>query len=296
MKSFPLSVNNPVPFYLINQDIVRLLDKFVYNQIKYIPHPMRFNIIKKSNHNNLQCFLNLYNHNFLDRYEGAVSNDFYDNSKLTGLYDLVLLIIGGVSIDFISKDNFNLRLMLIEGILDVSTDNIEEYLDDSPIKFHLFAFLYDIIFKELELSESKKEILKYRFGYSDKYERLTKTEMAEKLSITSGAVYNAEQSLERDIRDVIKVFKVFSPFYSYKSKYLSDKEMVKISPAVFDCIRREEGEEEMTDAFIAKVLSVIYNYAIDDEYCRVNEDYLLIYRGDTKNTMIRFGNQEAERN
>jgi hypothetical protein len=52
----------------------------------------------------------------------------------------------------------------------------------------------------------------------------------------------------------------------------------------------------MTDAFIAKVLSVIHNYAIDDEYSRVNEDYLLIYRGDTKNTMVRFVNQEAERN
>jgi hypothetical protein len=51
----------------------------------------------------------------------------------------------------------------------------------------------------------------------------------------------------------------------YKSKYLSGKDMVKISPAVFDCKRREEGEKEMTDAFIAKVLSVIYNYAIDDE-------------------------------
>jgi hypothetical protein len=52
----------------------------------------------------------------------------------------------------------------------------------------------------------------------------------------------------------------------------------------------------MTDAFIGKILSVIYNYAIDDEYSRVNEDYLLIYRGDTKNTIIRFVNQEAERN
>ena len=59
---------------------------------------------------------------------------------------------------------------------------------------------------------------------------------------------------------------MYIPFNSYKSKYLSGKDIVKISPAVFDCIRREEGEEEMTDAFIAKVLSVIYNYAIDDEY------------------------------
>jgi hypothetical protein len=94
----------------------------------------------------------------------------------------------------------------------------------------------------------------------------------------------------------IKVFRVFSPFYSYKSRYLSGRETVKVRPAVFDCIRREEGVEEMTDVFIAKVLSVIYNYDIDNEYSRANEDYLLIYKGDTKNTIIRFGNPEAERN
>ena len=140
------------------------------------------------------------------------------------------------------------------------------------------------------------EILKHRLGYSDKYVTLTGTEMSDWQSITSDAVYESEQSLERSIRDVIKVFRVFSPFYSYRSRYLSGKEMVKVSPAVFECIRREEGVEEMTDAFIAKVLSVTYNYEIDSEYSRVNEDYLLIYKGDTKNTIIRFGNLEAERN
>ena len=69
---------------------------------------------------------------------------------------------------------------------------------------------------------------------------MTGTERAERLSITRRAVYQSEQTLEKTIRDVIKVFNVFSPFYSYKSKYLSGKDMVKISPAVFDCIRREE--------------------------------------------------------
>jgi hypothetical protein len=110
------------------------------------------------------------------------------------------------------------------------------------------------------------------------------------------SVYQIEQSLDRTIRDIIKVFRVFSPFYSYRSRYLSGRETVKVSPAVFDCIRREEGVEEMTDVFIAKVLAVIYNYEIDNEYSRANEDYLLIYKGDTKNTIIRFGNPEAERN
>jgi DNA-directed RNA polymerase sigma subunit (sigma70/sigma32) len=127
--------------------------------------------------------------------------------------------------------------MLIDGVSEVSTDNIEQYLDDSPIKFHLFAYLHEIIFKKLELKENKREVLKHRFVYSDKYEKQTKTAIAEKLQVTTGRIYLLEQSLERDIRDVIRVFKVFSPFYSYKSKYLSEKEMVKISPEVSNCIR-----------------------------------------------------------
>jgi hypothetical protein len=296
MKSSPLSPSYPAPFYLIDKDTVRLLDKFVFNQIKLIPHPMRFNIIKKDNPNNLECFLKLYNQNFPDRFEVAASNYLIAYKEVTILYNAVFLIIRALTSDSISMESFTTRRMLIYGVLDASTDDIMKYLDDSPIKFHLFAFLYDIIFKGLELTESKREILNHRLGYSDKYVTLTGTEMSDWLSITSEAVYQSEQSLERDIKDVIKVFKVFSPFYSYKSKYLSGKDKVKVSPAVFDCIRREDGVKEMTDTFIAKVLSEIYNYAIDDEYSRVNEDYLLIYKGDTKNTIIRFGNQEAERN
>ena len=102
--------------------------------------------------------------------------------------------------------------MLMYGVLEASTDNIEEYLDEGCV---------------VELAESKREILKHRFGYSDRYERLTGTEMAERLSITRRAVYQSEQILERDIG-------------MYRSKYLSGKDMVNISPAVFDCIRREE--------------------------------------------------------
>ena len=52
----------------------------------------------------------------------------------------------------------------------------------------------------------------------------------------------------------------------------------------------------MTDAFMAKVLRVIYNYAIDDEYSQENEEYLLIDRGIIRNTVVRIGCQKAERN
>ena len=101
-------------FYLINQDIVRLLDKFVYNQIKFIPHPMRFNIIKKNNRNNLRCFL---------------------------IYTIIISWTG------------------LKG-----------------------------------------------------WVQMTGIEMAERLSITRRAVYQAEQTLERAIMDVIKIFKVFARY------------------------------------------------------------------------------------
>jgi hypothetical protein len=296
MRSSLLSLSFPYPFYLIDKDTVHLLNKFVYKQIKLIPHPPRFNQIKRSNPNNLQCFLNLKNQSFINQFGWGAYNDLKDYKEVSALYDYVYQIIKAITSGNNSMESFTARRILIYGVLDPSTDDMEKYLEDSPIRFRLFAFLYDIIFKGLELTEYRKEILKHRFGYSNRYEKLTCTEIAERVSKCRDSVYQIEQSLDRTIRDIIKVFRVFSPFYSYRSRYLSGRETVKVSPAVFDCIRREEGVEEMTDVFIAKVLAVIYNYEIDNEYSRANEDYLLIYKGDTKKTIIRFGNQEAERN
>jgi hypothetical protein len=148
----------------------------------------------------------------MNRFEMEASNDLSDYNEVSTLYDIVFRIIRAISSDCISMDSFTARRMLMYGVLEASTDNIEKYLDDSTMKFHLFAFLYNIIFNGLELAENKEEILKHRFGYSDRYEKLTGTEMAERLSLTSSAVYNAEQTLERAIRDVIKVFKVFARY------------------------------------------------------------------------------------
>ncbi|MDR3610492.1 MAG: hypothetical protein P4L27_08020 [Ignavibacteriaceae bacterium] len=82
----------------------------------------------------------------------------------------------------------------------------------------------------------------------------------------------------------------------YKSKYPSDKEIEKIRPAVFNCIRKEEAEEGMTDAFIVEVLSVIYNYKIIVDNTEGKEDYRLIRIGNSRNKMIRFSYLEVERN
>ena len=118
MKSVPLSSGYPHPFYLIDKDTVRLLDKFVCNQIKLIPHPMRFNLIKKSNSNNLQCFLNL-------------ENQSGDYKEVSALYGYVYQIIRAVTSGYNSMESFNARRMLVYGTLEPSTDDIMKYLEDS---------------------------------------------------------------------------------------------------------------------------------------------------------------------
>jgi hypothetical protein len=127
----------------------------------------------------------------------GASNDLNDDNEVSTLYDIVLRIIRAICSNCISMESFTIRLILMYAVLEASTDNIEEYLDEGCV---------------VELAESKREILKHRFGYSDRYEKLTGTEMAERLSITSRAVYQAELTLERAIRDVIKVFKVFARY------------------------------------------------------------------------------------
>ena len=185
---------------------------------------------------------------------------------------------------------------MIEGLIQISTDDIKKYLDDSPIKFHLFACLYEIILNKLEWTESKRETLNHCLCYSDKFEKLTTMEAARKRDVTKAAVRMAIAALERDISDVIKIFKVLAPYYSYKSKYLSNAEIIRISPEVLNCIRREERVAEMTDSFIVRVLSVIYNYKMTADNTGGKEDYLLTQRGIAANKIIRFGCQEAERN
>ena len=47
---------------------------------------------------------------------------------------------------------------MIDGVSEVSTENIEKYFDDSPIRFHLFEYLNEIIFNRLELKENKTRL------------------------------------------------------------------------------------------------------------------------------------------
>ena len=297
MRPTNLARRSPVPFSLIDPAAVRLLGDYIYKQIKNIPHPMRFNIIKKQNNNNVQCFVNLYHQNFLDRYERRASENIFEYDKLSNLYITVLLIINGIEGNLISKADFNIRSGLLGELVPMAMTDFQKYLDEATFNFHLFRCIHELIFNNLELSEHKREILNSRFCYSNKTEMLTAKEMAIKLGITRESVYAAQNTLERKISDLIRKFKVLAPYCSYKSKYLSNAEIITITPDIFECIRRDEKADDMTACFIAKVLSVLYNYNSEDISVGGTEKYLLVQRGtDEMNKIIRFSDPNLERN
>jgi len=297
MRSTSLVSSVSIEFSLIDKEAVRLLGEYIYKQIKTIPHPMRFNIIKKQNTSNAQCFLNLYSKNFLDRYERRVSENIFEYEKLSNLYVTVVLIINGIEGNSISKVDFDIRCGLLGELVPMEITDFQKYSDEATFNFSLFRCLHELIFNNLELSEHKREILNHRFCYSNKNEMLTAKGMAIKLGITREAVYAAENTLERKIGDIIKKFKVLAPYYSYKSKYLSNAEIITITPDIFDSIRRDEKADDMTACFIAKVLSVLYNYNSEDISDGGTEKYLLVQRGTVEmNKIIRFGDPNLERN
>ena len=297
MVSTNLVRRSPVPFSLIDQTAVRLLGEYICKRIKNIPHPMRFNTIKKQNMNNLQCFVNLYHKDFLDEYEGRASRKIFEYEKLSNLYYTVLSIITGIEDNLISKADFEIRCRLLWEVVPMTFTDMQKYLDGPTLKFHLFSCIHDLVFNDLELSEHKREILNHRLCYSKKNEMLTAKEMALKLGIARESVYAAQNTLERKISDIIRKFKVLAPYCSYKSKYLSNARIIAITPDIFDRIRREEKAEEMTAGFMAKVLSVLYNYSSEDISDEGIEEYLLVHRGTVEmNKIIRFGEPYFERN
>jgi hypothetical protein len=129
MQTSSLSISVPVQFSLITKEAVRLLDEYLYKHIRNIPHPMRYNIINKHNTKNLQCFINLYKKDFLDKYEKAASNNLNDFTLLSKLYETLISIIRGIEGNFISKEDFDIRCKLLAGVVPMAINDIQKYSD-----------------------------------------------------------------------------------------------------------------------------------------------------------------------
>jgi hypothetical protein len=73
-------------------------------------------------------------------------------------------------------------------------------------------------------------------------------------------VTNTSLLLAEEIDEVIRKFKMFAHFNSYRSTHKLYGKTIKLTQKYFDYIREIENNDQMSDFFIAKVFSIIYNY------------------------------------
>jgi hypothetical protein len=277
MQASSLSPGVPVQFNSFHKESVLILDEYLCRQIKDIPRPLRYNIVNRFKYNT-QSFIESYQKNFQDKYDRGISIDAREFKAAGKLYGSMVSFMRALESKSISKGNFRLRCELLSGAIPMKREEIEKYMDYSPFNFHLCGCLYEIIFNRLEVQGWKRGILENYTGYSNKYEKLAPAEVAKRGHVTYTSFRQAKNVLERRINNVIKYFKVLAPYYTYKSKYLPDGETIKTGREVFDRLRREEKAEEMTPYFIAKVLSVVYNYKLEVSSSGGIEEYRLIQR------------------
>ena len=274
-----LSTNQPdsstVQFNSIEKETVSILDEYLCKNIKSIPLSVRYRIINKFEYNTLS-FIESYQRNFPDNSDTALAIDRNKYRSIAKIYLSLISYMRALQSNRASKTNFERRCELLSGILPIEKEGIERYMDYSTLNFHMFGCIYEIIFERLKLSEWRRRILINNLDYSNKYEKLTKEYVGRMGKVADGTVYAATVVVKRMIHDVIKNFKVLTPYCSYESKYLCNAEVIKIDDKMADRICKDEGVEGITPCLAAKVLSVIYNYKLIVDGNDGSEEYLLI--------------------
>jgi hypothetical protein len=273
MLSHSTSPSFPVQFNSMNKEAISVLNEYLCNNIIKIACPVRFRIINKFDYN-VQSFIDSYHKNFIDNPDMAYSFSHCDFKLISEIYKSITSFIGALECSTKSKANFDKRCRLLSGAGLV--EKIEDYMEYSPLNFHLIGCLYDIIFNRLDISGWKRLILKNHLDYSNKYEKIPLPEIMKTAKVTRPCIYLAIKNIERKVNNVIKDFKILEPYCSYKSKYLYNADVIKIGWNEVNCIAKDEGVEGITPFLAATILSVLYNYKLRAIGVKGKEEYLLI--------------------
>jgi hypothetical protein len=269
---------SPVQFNSNLKNSNELMDIYLSKYLVEIPIKWQRELVSEIKLSAVDFLWAYKNHDFKTSVEkGEISQKEYE--ELKKLFETLIFI--GMCFDDekgITESNFKKRCEIMSEFIPMAEDDIRKYLygAGSPITFHLFDCAYDLIFNKVVWKKEELEILKHVLSYSDKYVELSKRGMAFKLNLSRSAVQFKSEVLEREIDDLINIFKLLAPYYSYREDYLPDEDLIIIDSDVFDCIKKKEGANAMTPRFAAKVLAVIYNYRMRDMSRDGKEEYWLI--------------------
>lgn len=276
MQIHSASTSNPVQFNTLNKEALYVLNEYLCHQIIKIDCQVRFRIINKFDYN-AQSFMESYQKNFIDNPDMAYSISPYDFKMISEIYKSIIIYKGALESSTKSKANFDkkCRLLCEAGL----AEKIEDYMEYSPLNFHLIGCINDIIFNKLDIKGWRRIVLKNHLDYSNKYEKISLPEIMETAKVTRSCVYLTIKNIERKVNNAIRDFKILEPYCSYKSKYLYNADVITIGWNEAKCIGKDEGAEGITPCLTATILSVLYDYKLRAIGIKGKEEYLLI-KGD----------------
>ena len=251
--TMPELSSNPF-FHSLGMEESKILNEYLSEHIKKIPSELR------------DKFTNKYDDiiSFVEDYEkGDHPND---PSEMDDIYEKAFIAIGKIY-QFIFRYvsalegpaspyevNFEKRCELVSELLPIKKEEIEGYMGNFKY-FHLFRCIYDAIYKKPELA-----------NYS--------------LSTFDSAITD----FERMVIKVIHILKLFVPYTYYESTYLYDFTTRKLASEVIvhdkltNRICNDEKIEGMTTYLAAKIISIAYNYKMEETGTGGRKEYRLLRR------------------
>jgi len=277
MKSTSLPDVSHVQFNLIDSDLIKLLDEYTYVELVKIPCYRRPHVPLRNNIT-ARWFIKEFQRDHLPHLqkEADISEGYL---PVTNLYKTLVYLSIPVSQYLKTNEDYELRCNLLRSILPWAEESIVDILGNYHDDSYLFVCLFEIIFKSLELSELEREVLNHCFGYSHKYRILSQTDLAEKLKVPKNEVRNAAIAVEKKVNNIIIKFKVLSAYLSYRTNGTLDGYVIDIESDIYEHIREEEGDNNMTNLFICKIISVIFDYEMVVVDCKGRNHYILIKKG-----------------
>jgi hypothetical protein len=241
MKSTSLPDGFPIRTNLIGKNLTKLLNDYLRVQIYNVPSSERSNLLNDP-HITTRSFLISYWEKHLNNPVKKASFSLKGFEQDKYLYGTLITLVNAVQSKLLTEENFDLRCKLLCGVISLKEENIKEYYKRDIARYNLFSNLFDIIYKKPKLSKLERKLLDFH------------------LIGALPEITKESKKIEEDINQLIRKFKMFAHFNSYRSTHKLYGKTIKLTQKYFDYIREIENNDQMSDFFIAKVFSIIYNY------------------------------------
>lgn len=241
MKSTSLPDSFPIRTNLISKNLTTLLNEYLRIQICDIPYSEKSNLLNDL-HITARRFLIIYWEKYLNNPGKKSSMRLKGFERDQFLYETLITLVNAVQSKLPTEENFDLRCKLLSGVTSHKEGDIKEYYNRSTTRYHLFSYLFDIIYNKTKLTKLERKLVDFYMEGA-----------VPKVTYTSSL-------LKEEIDQLIRKFKMFAHFNSYRSTHKLYGKTIKLTQKYFDYIREIENNDQMSDFFIAKVFSIIYNY------------------------------------